>query len=61
MPKGKDGKDGEEAGGTDAAKPSEAKPDATAEDASSSANGNDNGGMPSDRLEAPLPLDPMRP
>jgi lipopolysaccharide export system protein LptA len=60
MPKGKDGKDGEEAGGADAAKPREAEPDATAEDASSSPNGNDNGGMP-DRSEAPLPLDPMRP
>jgi lipopolysaccharide export system protein LptA len=57
MPKEKGGGDA----GTDAAKPSEAKPDATAEDATSSANENANGGMPADRLEAPLPLDPLRP
>jgi lipopolysaccharide export system protein LptA len=57
MPKGKDGKEA----GTEDATPSEAKPDATAEDANSSANGNDDGQKPAGRLEAPLPLDPMRP
>jgi lipopolysaccharide export system protein LptA len=57
MPKEKGGGD---AGAADA-KPSEAKPGATAEDASSSASGNDDGATPTGRMEAPLPLDPMRP
>jgi lipopolysaccharide export system protein LptA len=53
MPKEKGGGDA----GTDAGKPSEAKPDATAKDTSSS----DNGEKPAGRMEAPLPLDPLRP
>ena len=56
MPKAKGGEDA----GADEAKPSEAKP-ATAEDASSSTNRIDSGEKPADRMEAPLPLDPLRP
>jgi lipopolysaccharide export system protein LptA len=57
MPKEKGGDDAS----ADDAKPSEAKPNATAEDASSSSNGNENDEKPTGRMDAPLPLDPMRP
>jgi lipopolysaccharide export system protein LptA len=58
MPKEKKG--GEDASG-DEGKPSEVKPDATAEDASSSADTNEGNQKPTGRMDAPLPLDPMRP